>query len=181
MSDIVDAKWARRAVERVEVALSDWNARSASRMCVVWGYANGQEAAEEATYPIDCQQQEGLLNWCGFDFELLICKGGDPVLHPNRCIISTQFPEPLEVPLTARGLFNVLKDCEDNVHISICPDASDLVATGMETMLPVRAITWRTLCDALSRLRASHCLVENRLAGNEGDDHWTLWGGDEPD
>lgn len=179
MSDLIVPSWATDTVVAIETAVTAWNAahKEHAHIRLVWGYADAEEAAEEAAEDPDYQQPSALLSFLDIDYELSLCKSGDPEAYDDRLYLYTELPSPSNLPLVARDLFDVLKCCEDNVQLSIVPAGRNEVAvTGVSTTLSAKTVTSLNLRDALSRLSTSCTLCFYRLNG-KGDDHWGFWGG----
>jgi hypothetical protein len=180
---IVSAAWARRAVAAIDGAIAAWNGDhpdSSTPLRVAWGYSDQDAEGEEERQPPRFRQQEGLLGYLGLDVEVLLSRSGDRSI-PDRCDLTTDFPEGVALPLhDAVALYNLLACCEPGVALCLLPDPGGdraIIACGVSTQLPAEGVTGRILGDVLDRLSRSHHLGWLRLSAGEGDDHWGYHGG----
>jgi hypothetical protein len=187
VDEMAKQKWPSRAVKSVQAAIDEWNTSPKGRlqMHIVWGYANKDDEQEEASQPKGFNQPEALLQYANVDYQLRLVRNGDPSF-PDRLIISTTFPDheqELEIPTgDAKKLFNILSVCDHGVQLRIIPGllndgGASIIAVGCEKELPAESLTARILQDALYELSAATALAFGWLAHDEGDDWWTMSGG----
>ena len=187
----MSAEWPAEAIAKIEHVVGEWNEEHAehAHIRLAWREREMRREQEELSGESgDFQEPAALVSFLDKYFELRLSKCGDPD-YPDSCQITTSFKEWAEEGVTEfpllptddiKKLYNVMRNCKDNVTLSLLPDSRpSILIVGLATTVPLETLTPRILHDALFRLTSSTELVMDWLLNNKGDDHWSMDGGNE--
>jgi hypothetical protein len=178
MRDILKARWVKAAVETIDSAIAELNARPRYVPWVlVWGFQDQEALVEEETQPTLYMQQEGLLsrNNLDFDFRIQLHRSGGG--GPDLCTLTAFLEEHPPLPLAPKELYNVMGCAPKCGSIVLLPDDKSIIVMGVRSTFPVAHVTAKTLLHTLDELAVSFSLLSSRMEEGKGDDYWAGDGG----
>lgn len=188
----------REMRETVDAAIEEMNAKSGDSAGIVriaWGEANREAERRRRRTPPRDRWKSAAITFDGPNSWYIEADVRHDTWSPgsSACLtLYADFDGGSNLPRNdARRLYNLLQALAEGVRLTISPNTPDLrspmdgkesagaeiVVWGVETALPIEALTGVILDDAFARLLASANAVERILDGEEekDDDAWEFW------
>jgi len=176
-------------VEQIEQAIARLNASVKHPVRVAWGFHDPEEMARVEQVPAERRPLMGLIAWDIFQLDLTVAYSLDKD-RLDYCRLAAMFgewnadPNRTETPDCEDAialptddvamLYNVLVDVQSlyNCHLDVVPLDGAIIVAGVSTELPLVAVTWQTLLDAMLRVTGAADAALRRLLLNVGRNRW---------